>query len=63
MQDKYWGHSNDIHHIQSQYTKVAAVGHHTKTGAAASDGGTSFVVSFVLALNRVNVVERTFGVS
>ena len=24
--------------------------------------GTSFVVSFVLALNRVNVVEMTFGV-
>ena len=24
MYDKYCGHSNDIHPIQSQYTKVAA---------------------------------------
>ena len=59
MQDKYCGHSNDIHPIQSHYTKVAAVGRHHKRGAAASDRGTSFVVSFVLALNRVNVVAVT----
>ena len=40
-------------------TKVAAVGRHHKRGAAASGRGTSFVVSFVLALNRVNVVAVT----
>ena len=55
MKDKYCGHSNDI----SQYTKVAAVGRHYKRGAAASGRGTSFVVSFVWALNRVNVVAVT----
>ena len=57
MQDKYCGHSNDIHPIQSQYTKVAAVGRHHKRGAAASGRGTSFVVSFVVAMNRVDVVD------
>ena len=56
MQDKYCAHSNDIHPIQSQYTKVAAVGRHHKRGAAASGRGTSFVVSFISALNRVNIV-------
>ena len=59
MQDKYCGHSNDIHPIQSQYTKVAAVGRHHKRGGAAFGRATSFVVSFVLALNRVNVVAVT----
>ena len=37
-------------------TKVAAVGRPHKRGAAASGRGTSFVVSFVLALNRLNIV-------
>ena len=44
MQDKYCGNCYDIYLIQSQYTKVAA---------------TSVVVSFVLALNRVNIVAVT----
>ena len=38
---------------------MAAVGRHHKRGAAASGRDTSFVVSFVLALNRVNVVAVT----
>ena len=37
-------------------TKVAAVGRHHKRGGAASDRATSFVVSFVVAMNRVDVV-------
>ena len=56
---KYCGHSNVIHPIQSQYKKVSAVGRHHKRGAAASCRGTSFVVSFVLALSGVNVVAVT----
>ena len=48
MQDKYCGHCYDIYPIQSQYTKVAAFGR-----------ATSFVVSFVLALNKVNIVAVT----
>ena len=48
MQDQYCGPCYDIHPIQSQYTKVAAFGR-----------ATSFVVSCVLALNRVNVVAVT----
>ena len=40
-------------------TKVAAVGRHHKRGGAAFGRATSFVVSFVLALNRVNVVAVT----
>ena len=52
MQDKYCDHCYDIHPIQSQYTKVAAVGRQHKRGG-------SFVVSFVLALHRVNVVAVT----
>ena len=56
MQDKYCGHCYDIHRIQSAYTKVAAVGRRQKGGGAALGLATSFVVSFVLALNRVNVV-------
>ena len=35
MQDTYCGHSNDIRPIQSQCTKVAAVGRHHKRGGAA----------------------------
>ena len=46
MQDKYCGDCWDIYLIQTQYTKVA------RPSAA-----TSFVVSFVLALNKVNVVR------
>ena len=56
MQDKYCGHSNDIHTIQSQYTMVAAVGRHHKRGGAAFGSATSFVVSFVIALNGVDIV-------
>ena len=42
--------------IQNAYTKLAAVGRHRKGGGAALGPATSFVVSFVLALNRLNVV-------
>ena len=59
MQDKYCGHCYNIHPIESQYTKVAACGRHHKRGDAAFGRATSFVVSFVLALNRVNVVAVT----
>ena len=59
MQDKYCGDCYDIHPIQSQYTKVAACGRHHKRGDAAFGRLTSFVVSFVLALNRVNIVAVT----
>ena len=48
MHGKYCVVCYDIYLIQSQYTKVAAVGR-----------ATSFVVSFVLALNRVNIVAVT----
>ena len=37
-------------------TKVAACGRHHKRGGAAFGRATSFVVSFVVALNRVNIV-------
>ena len=43
MQDKYCGDCYDIYRIQSEYTSRA----------------TSFVVPFVLALNRVNIVADT----
>ena len=59
MQDKYCGDCYDIYPIQSQYTKVAAFGRHHKRGGAAFGHATSFVVSFVLALNRVNIVTVT----
>ena len=59
MQDKYCGDCYDIYRIQSKYTKVAACGRHHKRGDAAFGRATSFVVSFVLALNRVNVVAVT----
>ena len=59
MLDKYCGDCCDIHPIQSQYTKVAAVGRHHKRGGAAFGRATSFVVSFVLALNRVNILAVT----
>jgi hypothetical protein len=48
MQGKYCGDCYDIYPIQSQCTNVAAFG-----------CGTSFVVSFVLALNRVSIVAVT----
>ena len=48
MQDKYCGNCYDIYLIQSQYTRVAAFGRVT-----------SFAVSFVLALNKVNIVVVT----
>ena len=48
MQDKYCGDFCDIYVIQSHYTKVAAFGR-----------ATCFVVSFVLALNKVNIVAVT----
>ena len=59
MQDKYWGHCNDIHPIQSQYK-----GNH-KRGGAAEGRATSFVVAAagrhlcILALNKVNIVAVT----
>ena len=59
MQIKYCGDLYDIHFIQSQYTKVAAVSRHHKRGVAAFGRATSFVVSFVLALNKVNIVAVT----
>ena len=35
IQNKYCGHSNDIHRTQRQHTKVVAVGRHHKRGATA----------------------------
>ena len=51
MQDKYCGHCYDIHPIQSQYTKVAAVGRHHKRRSAAA--------LVVLALNKANVLATS----
>ena len=59
MQDKYCGNCYDIYFIQSQYTKVAAFGCHDKRSDAAFDGVTSFLVSFMLALDKVNIVAIT----
>ena len=59
MEGKYFGGCDDIYPIQSQYTKVAAFGRHHKRGDAAFGRATSFVVSFVLALNGVNDVAVT----
>ena len=56
MYDNYCGDCYDIHTIQSQYTKVAAVGRHHKRGGAAFGRPTSFVASFVAAVNIVNIV-------
>ena len=53
MQDKYYGDCYDIHPIQSQYKG------NRESGGAAEGRATSFVVSFVLALNMVNVVAVT----
>ena len=59
IQDKYCGDRYDIYRIQSRYTKVAAFGRHHKRGGAAFGRATSFVVSFVSALNTVNIVAVT----
>ena len=59
MQDRYCGDCYDIHPIQVQSTKVAAVGRHNKRCGAAFRRATSFVVSFVLGLKRVNIVAVT----
>ena len=59
IQDKYCGNCYDIYHIKIQYTKVAAFGRFHKGGGAAFGGATSSVFSFVLALNKVNVVAIT----
>ena len=56
MQDKYCGNCYDIYRIQSKYTNVAGFGRHHKRGGAAFGRATSFVVSYVLALNKVNIV-------
>ena len=48
MKNKYCGNCDNIYPIQSQYTKVAAFGR-----------ATSFVVSFVLALSKVNIIAAT----
>ena len=59
MQDKYCGDCYDMYLIQSENTKMAAFGRQHKRGGVAFGGATSFVVAFVLALNRVNVVAVT----
>ena len=59
MQDKYCSNCDDVYLIQSHYTKVAALGRHLKRGDAAFGRATSFVVSFVLALNEVSIVAVT----
>ena len=59
MQDKYWGNCYDIYLIQSQYAKAAACARHHKRDGPASGRATSFVVSFVLASNKVNIVAIT----
>ena len=59
MHDKHYGDCYDIYLIQCQYTKVAAFGGHHKRGDAAFGRATSFLVSFVLALNRVNALAVT----
>ena len=40
-------------------TKVAAIGRNHKRGGAVFGRATSFVVSFVFALNKVNIVATT----
>ena len=58
MQDKYCGDCYDIYFIQSLY-KGAACGRYHKGGRAAFGHAPTFVVSFVLALNKVNIVAVT----
>ena len=57
MQDKYCGNCYEIYLIQNQYTKVADFGRHHKRGCGAV--GRTTVVSFVLGLNKVNIVAVT----
>ena len=59
MQDEYCVDRYDIELIQSQYTKMAASSRRHKGGSAAFGRATSFVVSFVSALNTVNIVAVT----
>ena len=59
VQDKYCDVCYDIYLILSQYAKVADFDRCHKRGGAAFGRATSFVVSFVLALNRVNIVAVT----
>ena len=60
MQDKSnCGDCYDIHLTQSQNTKAAAFGRRHKSFGAAFGRATSFVVSSVLALNKVNSVAVT----
>ena len=59
MQDKYCGNCYDLFLVLSQYTKVAGFGRHHKRGGAAFGRATFFVVSFVLAWNKVNIVAVT----
>ena len=59
MQDKYCGDSYDMYLIQRQYTKAAASGRHHKRGDAAFDRATSFVLFFLLSLNKRNIVAVT----
>ena len=56
---KYCGGCYNIHSSQSQYTKVAAFGRQHKRGGAAFGRATSFVMFFVFALNRGNIVAIT----
>ena len=53
MQDSYCGDCYDICLIQSKF------GRHHKKGGAAFGRGPSFMVSLVLALNKVNIVAVT----
>ena len=53
MQDKYCGRCYGIHPIQGHYK-----GNH-KSGGAVGGRAASFVVSPVLALNKVNIVAVT----
>ena len=55
--DTYCGDCYDVHSIQSHHTKVAACGRRHSRGGAAFGRTTSFVVSFVVAMNRVDVVD------
>ena len=59
MQGKHLGGCYDMYLSQSQYTKVAAFGHQHKRGSGAFGRANSFVASFALALNKVNIVAVT----
>ena len=59
MQDKYIGHSNDIHIIQDKTQRRRTLAATTKEVPRPYGRGPSFVVSFALALNSVDVVAVT----